>query len=453
MTQIVTAPRTAAPASAPPGTADIHRRDLRAARRRRGNDALRRYLEGTPGRLRIAAAASMLACVVFALLGASAFQARGNALAEARADAAQLVRVQQIATSLVSADSLFTNGFLANGAESSSQLAGYNKEIATAARSIVQASGANPADAADLAEVGQALPLYTDRVARARANSAQGYQVATGYLRQAANVLRDKNTSPNMLPTLDKLITTNTTRVDDSYSASRWATLRLVLAALVVLVGLAAVQFWLARTTHRFLNVPLAGASVVVVLLLIGGAVVMATAQSGADTVRNGAYASTVALAKARIAAYSGNSQQSISLVYIGTGGASSGVQADYKKSIADAKSQLDTVNRLTGEDPGLKELSDWDSANQKVTGKAQTDWIAAAKAATKQGPGTVNDTFDALESTTRAALATQAGAVDDGLASRYGLLVITGWLTLVVGLVAAGAAWAGVSQRLEEYR
>jgi len=51
VTQIVTAPRAAAPATAPPNAADVHRRDLRAARRRRGNDAIRRSLQGTPGRL------------------------------------------------------------------------------------------------------------------------------------------------------------------------------------------------------------------------------------------------------------------------------------------------------------------------------------------------------------------------------------------------------------------
>jgi len=70
--------------------------------------------------------------------------------------------------------------------------------------------------------------------------------------------------------------------------------------------GLGAVQVWLARTTRRYLNLPLVAASAAVVLVLIAGGLVMAAAQRSANDVKDGSYAATLALAKARIAAYSG---------------------------------------------------------------------------------------------------------------------------------------------------
>jgi hypothetical protein len=451
---MVTVPRAGSVPAAPPtpvgavGRREL--RDLRAARRGRSRAAISNALEGTPGRLRIAAIVAVLACAAFALLGASAFQARGNALAEARSDAAQLVRVQQIATSVVKADSLFTNGYLAYGLDPTDQLNAYDDAIATASRSIAEASRANPADAADLAVVNDALTQYTARVAAARANNAQGNQVATGYLRQAANLLRQGTTSPNMLPTLQKLITANTQRVDDAYATSSWAVLRLALAALLALGGLVAVQVWLARHTHRYLNTPLAAATVAVALVLAGGAVVMVNAQSRANSIRDGAYTSTLALAKARIGAYTAKSNESISLIYIGTGGPYATSEGLYASSLADVRTQL---AKVTGVDSGAAKLAPWDTLHATIYARAQTDWPGAVKAGIDTGTDSVNEAFAAFDKATDAALTSQASAVDDGLGGSHGALVALGWLTLVVGLIAAGAAWAGISQRLEEYR
>ena len=39
------------------------------------------------------------------------------------------------------------------------------------------------------------------------------------------------------------------------------------------------------------------------------------------------------------------------------------------------------------------------------------------------------------------------------GLQDRHWLLVLLGWVTLIAGLLAAGAAGFGIAQRLGEYR
>ena len=37
--------------------------------------------------------------------------------------------------------------------------------------------------------------------------------------------------------------------------------------------------------------------------------------------------------------------------------------------------------------------------------------------------------------------------------AASHWLLVLLGWLTLIVGMASAGLVWAGIGQRLGEYR
>jgi hypothetical protein len=231
----------------------------------------------------------------------------------------------------------------------------------------------------------------------------------------------------------------------------------LVAAAVLALGGLGAAQYWLARTTHRYLNLPLATASLAVIVMIIVGGLVMAAAQGTANQVKDGSYAATLALAKARIAAYSGKSQQSIALIYLGTGGDYTTAEASYQNDYDSARTQLQAAGTITGADPGLGSLAAWNAANTKVytSATAGTFWAPTSAQAAQNVTvlNSVNATFQRLEDSTNAALATQAKDVDQGLASHYGLLVVTGWLILVIGLIAAGAAWIGVSQRLEEYR
>ncbi len=412
-----------------------------------------RQLQGTPGRLRVGALACVLACLGFAVLGASAFQARGNALSDARADAAQLVRVQSIASNLVLADSKFTNGYLAYGLEPPGQLDQYNQAVADASRLLAEAAQANPADAAQLARVNDALTRYTARVAASRVNNLHGFQVSTGYLRQASALLRSPDSRPNLLPTLDAVVQANSARVDQAFAASRNATWRLVGAGACGLLVLLGAQVWLSRRTHRMLNLPLVGASLAVVVALAIGGVVMAGAAADAQRVRGESYAATLALARARVAAYVAKSYESITVIYVGTGGDHPGSEKSYQTSLAEARSQLATAADTTGQDVGTAELDAWDAAHRQVYDLARSDWVAAAKKATALGTDSVNARFTAADQAIAPALRAQAAKVSTGLAARHTSLLVTGWLTLVLGLVAAGAAWWGFSQRLGEYR
>jgi len=429
------------------------RRAVRTTTRRRA--ALRWLFEGTPGRLRLLGIGAVLACLVLSLVGSTAFSTRQSALADARADAAQLIRVQEIATQLVKADSLFTNGNLAYGLEAPKNLVAYDAAVAEASDLIADASAANGDDAAALTKVNAALSEYAARVAASRANNNQGYQVATGYLHQASDLLRgnEKVKVTGMLPTLQQLMGDNSARVDAAYSRSGRATWILLGAVLLALGGLFVVQVRLARITRRYLNVPLVGASAAVFLVLVTGAVVMVTAQRSANTVHDTSYKDLQNVATARIQAYTAKSAESISLIYRGTGGDYASADTRYTAATTDAAARLVGVG-------GGDELKAWrgahDTVFQKAAGKGAGAWQNAAVAATGEGSAeapTINSTFAAFDEVTVRTLDDRAATVDVGLTRGHlGLLLLT-WIAIVVGVIAAAASWTGISQRLEEYR
>jgi len=408
--------------------------------------ALRDQMAGTPGRLRLIGAGCVLACLIFALLGASAFQARSNALAEARADAAQLVRVQGIRISLVQADASATNAFLIGGLEPSALRANYEQGVAAASGLITEASRANPADAAELGRVNQALTQYTGLIASARANNRQGFPDGTAYLRQASGVLRTQ-----ILPALARVNDANAARVASAYDDAAAAWLRLGLAALLGLGALVAGQVWLARRTHRVLNPPLVVATGIMLIAVVGGGVVLAGQQAAAERIGNGAYQAAAALAQARIAAYDAKSNESLTLIQRGSGQA---YQTAWLAAVAEARAQLQRAEAAGGGSAAIEPLNAWIQVHQQIRTKDDGgDWDAAVRLATGSGSGTSNAAFQAFADASQQALTREAAAVSDGLNSVHLPLLIIGWLVLVVGMAAAVATWWGFSLRLEEYR
>ena len=107
-----------APPHAPPAPRRAGRR--RSPRRhaiRRGSCSRARS-SGTPGRMRILGAIAIVACLVFGVVALPRGR-RGSTptSSDARDNAAQLVRIQTIRTSLVKADANATNAFLVGGLE------------------------------------------------------------------------------------------------------------------------------------------------------------------------------------------------------------------------------------------------------------------------------------------------------------------------------------------------
>jgi hypothetical protein len=452
---VSTSTRTAPQRKVPPAPAPQHVTLVPAQRpSRRG--LLPRAFENTPGRLRLAALVSVLVCLIFALLGANAFRNRGDALDAARAGADQVVRVQGIATNLAQADAVVTNAFLQGGTAGPAALQQFDAFLAAASSGIADASRAEPGDAAALAAVNQSLTRYSAAIATANANNRLGNEVGSAYLRQASTLLRTKsNDYAAMLPTLQSMADTDAQRVDDDFAAASRSLIYIFLAGFVVLAGLFAVQVWLARRTRRMINLPLGAGTVTVFVTLAFGVFAMLASQSAANTVRDTHYTAAKALAQARIAGFDAKANESLTLVYRGTG-------QDYEKAsqaeIQTARDNLAVAANAGVAAAGIPAFRQWTAVHtqiRKLDDGGQWDAAVALATGTRTPTGTDDSptSFARFDAASGHALTAEANAVRHGLNSAESLLVILGWLTLALGLVAAVLAWRGIAQRLEEYR
>jgi hypothetical protein len=406
----------------------------------------RAAFEGTPGRLRLAGLATIVACLVFGLFAFVAATSRADALSNARADAAQLVRVQTIRTNLVYADANLTNAFLVGGLEPASARAAYEQGIATASRTLAEAAGANSRDAAVLADVNDVITRYTGLVESARANNRLGYPLGAAYLRQATNLLRADD---GALKPLADLGATAQQRVDDEYSSSAQAVTWLIAGLVVALGVLLVVQVWLSARTRRTFNPPLliATAAVLVVGVVLAG--VMAWSQSKANDARSSAYFATVELATARIDAFDAKSAESLTLIARGQGQA---YDASFNNLSDNVKAILaDAANRGGADEQAAQaRFRDYLAMHGTIREENTSgNWDGAVRLAT----GQANTVFQRFADASATALDERSAQLRNDLSSARSPLPVLGWIALVAGVGAAVAAGLGVSTRLREYR
>ena len=434
-----TAPPIGVPVGLPapvPGTAVDPTAPARPAPSGR-REAAARALSGTPGRMRIAAALAVLGALIFGLLGGSAFQAWGSALDDARTNAAQLVRIQTIQNDLVKADATAATNYLTGGSKTVPNQALYDQAITEASRRLAQPSPS--ADTAALEQVVEGLTRYTALVAQAQVNNRFGLQVGAAYQRQAGEVLRSQ-----IVPALEQVSAADQRRVSAAYDAANGATVRLIASAVVALVLLLGTQLWLARRTHRVINLPLAVATLAVLAATLGGWAALNNAAGVARTVASGSYASAVSMASARTAAFDAKAQEAFGLIARGNAKA---VEDIAVKRIATAEANLKAGKAA---DESTLNFTAWVKAHGAV--RAADDkgsWVAARDLALT----TSTEVFNAFDQASKSELDGHAATVEGELGSARTSLIIMGWLVLACGLVAAGAAYTGFSQRLGEYR
>jgi hypothetical protein len=420
----------------------------------RARELITEALAGTPGRLRVLGALAIAVCVAFGIIGYFVVANLNDELDDARRDAEQLVRLQEIRTNLVRADASATNAFLVGGLEPSETRAVYINAIDTAAETLAQAARASGDDSEDLAEVNRSITEYAGLVESARANNRQGYPVGAAYLRAARASLRTE-----ALPQLQQLVDDGIARANASSSAenaerSLWWLLGVVF---VVLIG---IQVWLFLRTHRIINPPLAVATgIVVVLGLLAIAVVSWSAQSEANA-REGPYARTVALATARINAFDAKSEESVTLI---ARGADAGAEGRYLTAMATAYAALGHSKYNDDADGNFIDIADQESDTVSALEAYDGKHIEVRKlddsgkydeaVALATGDGEANRSFTNFADVSETALHDRSEQLSDDLDRASLPLVPLAWLMLVAGAVAAIAANRGIAQRLREYR
>jgi hypothetical protein len=218
--------------------------------------------------------------------------------ASARSDAAEavgleatpeLVTAQDLYGALADADAAASTAYLQAGQEDPALRARYRADLRAAGKYLAEVAdepGSSPRARRAVRTINEQLTVYAGRIDTARANIRQGTTVGNAYLRQASQVMREE-----ILPAATVLYRHATQRLDDAYDdgTSRTDVVLLVAAGAVVLVLLVVVQLYLFRRTHRVVNVGLAVASLLVIVLLAWTLVRMSWEQSSlADARRHG---------------------------------------------------------------------------------------------------------------------------------------------------------------------
>ncbi|GIJ00342.1 hypothetical protein CLV28_0070 [Sediminihabitans luteus] len=403
-------------------------------------------LARTPGRLRLALAVSVLACLLVGALAYETARSQADAVEAVRGGTQQVVGGQSVRADLVAADATATNAFLVGGLEPPERRAAYDASLADAADMLRTLAASRLGDGARTPLPFAALTRYTGEIEQARANNRQGYPVGAAYLDSASTSLRS-----DVLAPLATATSAEQARVAAAFDESSGASRALGWCALAIL-ALVAVQVWVARRTRRVLNPWLVTATVLVLVVTAGGAVLMASIGSTTDAVRDGRYAAASAVLSAQAAANDAKSQESVGLIRRGSG---PDVEVGLVESLDEARAHLADADATGVGDPALGDALDaWVDAHAGVRALDDGgDWDAAVAAASSDDPGSSNDTFAAFTSAADTFVTDTVTTLDADLDESAAVADAAAVVAVVLAALAALAAWRGIHRRLEEYR
>ncbi len=380
-------------------------------------------------------AVAVVTCVAFGVLAALfqllAFQATGRAADNTE----QLVRVQQIQSSLFRADALATNAFLIGGLEPVDQRAEYDAALDQVLRQVADAAEAQPADREALAALNAEVSAYVTTNAQARDNNRQGFPVGAEYLKQASTGLRS-----DAVLILQSLVTANTERADAELDGQN--TLPLFLTGAVAVGLLWWVNRELARRFRRRFNQGLVAAVLMVVVVTLLGSFFSAQRSGDNGDLRSGDFARALDEASARTAANDAKANESLRLIARGSGDA-------YETAWATASEQVDDAVS-----PDTQRL--WEVYQDRHVSVVSLDedgrWDEAVARATTTGASGSSRALDEFDTASQQVIDEAASRTTESLRSGAFPAIMLIVLTLGVGLAAAGAASWGIAQRRKEY-
>lgn len=380
----------------------------------------------------------MSTAILFGILSALVQLLGWESDGRAADDTEQLVRVQEIQSSLLRADALATNAFLVGGLEDAKQRADYDDAIDTVFREIAAAADAQPADQAVLEKLNVAVNDYTTAVAQARDYNRLGYPVGAEYLSGASTELRE---SQDGIRALDALADANTDRAEGAMNGQHPFWLLLIgLAALAVLVWLNQQQ---ARHFRRRINKGVATAAVIVLVVTVVGVAGAWIRDSSNDGLRDGELKLAIDQANARTAANDAKANENLALIKRGSG-------ATYLARWEESAAQVETsLRRDTGD-----QWNAYVAQHEKIVSlDEQGDWPAARNLAT----GTRQDQPSALltgfNKASEAIVASAEESVTSSLDSGWrNLALAIAAMTLLLGVVGAAFVARGISERRREF-
>lgn len=396
-------------------------------------------VEDTPGLLNRLQVIGMAAVLLFGLASAVVQYLSYEADGRAADDTEQLVRVQEIQSTLLRVDAIATNLVLIGGEGDPVRDTEYDTELAEVFRLIAAAAEAQPADEDALAALNVEVNDYATAIAEARANVRQTYPVGAEYLSGASSAMRT-----DALPILANLVDANTERAEDSMAGQHpfWLLL-LGVVAVAVLVWISVV---LAGRFRRYLNVGVAVAGVIVVVATLASVVAAWRADNQNDALLEEELQTAIDQAAARTAGNDAKALESLRLIKRGSGALYEDPwveQADIVAGSGD-RAVLDDWRRYVTAHEKIVELDDedrWGLAVQIAVG-AET------------APGGLDSTaaFDDFDGAVAGLVEDNGEATTDELRAGRSLALGGSLLTLILGMVAAVAIVRGISDRRREF-
>ena len=372
------------------------------------------------------------------------------------------VRAQELYRALSDADATAASAFLSNGVEPAALRDKYQTDVAQAGAALAAVTAGNDGDRKNVDLISAQLPVYTGLVETARTYNRLGKPLGAAYLREASGLMQVQ-----LLPAAKQLYQAETDRLRDDRSGGAgfpWLAVPLIV---VLLVGLVLAQRYLTRRTRRVLNVGLAVASLLTVVLLAWTALVWIAVQGDLNAAHQTGSRQVELLAQARIAALQARADESLTLVARGNGG-------DFDKKFDTAMADLAGKDGNSGllaqardqaqraGDPSVRSALDaarsdakaWQDAHKKLRGLDNGgDYPGAVKLAIGDTPDSAAAAFSRLDADLARGIATastafdrKAGsAADDFTGATAGLIVLT--------LLLLGGVVVGFQQRIAEYR
>lgn len=412
----------------------------------------------SPGRLQLIMAVLVALGLLAGLVaGLAANSARsGTDDLEGRAQPL-LVEAETIYSALADADTTAAQAFLAGGLEPTALSRRYSDDLDRASTALTSAARRVPDDsrsAGAIRTLSAGVARYSALVASARANNRQGLPVGSAYLSSASTLNRE-----TLQPQAQTLFRTAQNEVDGGYGNARstvWVTL-LMLLLIGLLAALLYAQVHLSRTTRRTVNLPLAGATALTLLLIAGSFALFAAQRAHlGDADRDGS-TPVALLAEARILALRERGDEALTLAARSGRGpyeddfdtvsgrlggpngllsrASSATTGAAFTAVQAARAKHATYVEQHGEVRALDDAGDYDGAVA----------LAIGAPANRTFTGLTDDIGSAVEDRKSAFTA----EIDDA-GRGLGLLTLLGPL---LALVVCALVTAGIRARLEEYR
>lgn len=274
----------------------------------------------TPGRLVLISLLVVAGAITFGAIATAAERSRAQAAQAAQSQTEPLLAsAVRLYTSLSDANATVTTTLLHGGLETPAERLRYELDLQAASRALAtltREAGSSPAARGALGVISQAFPVYSGLIESARANDRQGYPVGAAYLRQASALL----TGP-MLHAADRLYVAEARRLGDDYGTgtASGALVAFTIAVVTSLVLLLLAQRYVARISRRTFNLPMVGATAVLLALAVWGTVGLLNEQSGLTTARRDGSDSVEILSATRVLLSRAQGDQSLALVNRGS--------------------------------------------------------------------------------------------------------------------------------------